>query len=82
MNFYDEVPFKPKLTSNASRINLVCGDSWSAWQEDNDYLVEYISGELGGKLKKIKISEHDFLGLINGSLGIDAVCIKYDKDML
>lgn len=53
------------------------GDWWSALPVEGRYVLEYISGELAGRLKTIVISEVEYRELANGSLTVEGLITKY-----
>ena len=52
-------------------------DSWSVSELNSKYILEYISGELGGRLKTLEITKDEYNLVCNGELDADALCIKY-----
>ncbi len=76
--YYDEVPFEYPKDKPVSTEDEFFGDSWSVIRKpDGKFLLQFISGELAGRLKTIEISELEFNQVKAGLLSIDELCLKY-----
>lgn len=64
-------------TGTERRDFFARGDSWSIVQNSEKYILEYISGELAGRLKTIEISLEDARRLADDDTNVDDILIKY-----
>ncbi|MDO5616081.1 MAG: hypothetical protein Q4G16_07815 [Cruoricaptor ignavus] len=75
---YDIEPGKyPDKKINDSD-SIYVGNGWSVKREKDKYFLEYISGEMQGKLKVVEISEEDFLLAKEGNFDLCDFSIKYN----
>lgn len=78
MNYYDLEPGKYPDDKNKENEDEYIGNGWSVKRVDDFYMFEYISGALQGILKRIHISQEDFLAAKAGKITFDELCIKYN----
>lgn len=77
--YYDEEAFEyPK--NDSTNECVFKGDSWQVFLTANGYMLEYISGELAGRLKKFPISNNDLEQLKDKNITFDELLIKYNKN--
>lgn len=76
-NFYNEKPFKYVKPAPATSEDVIVKDGWSVKKDENKYVLDFISGELAGKLKRLEISHRDFELVKKGEIGLDELCAKY-----
>jgi hypothetical protein len=72
---YFEENFVYSNRNEASTDDHLYGHAWQAWIDSNQYYLEYISGELAGRLKKIQISFKEFEDLKLGLTTCDAILL-------
>jgi hypothetical protein len=76
--YCDEAPLNYSDAQNEPSEQEFFGGSWSARRIKGRILLQYISGELAGRLKEMEIAETDFQQLKSGTLSFDDLCRKYD----
>lgn len=54
-------------------------EPYSLKTKDNNFYVEYLSGELAGRKKIIEVTQKDFLLLKNRKIHINELIIKYSE---
>lgn len=78
--YFKVVAAKPIEVCQKNADEILSGDSWSAYLRNNNYDLEYLSGELAGRAKKIAITGEEFEGLENGSLTVDDILIAHNAN--
>lgn len=66
--------------SNKTRVSTnshLYGFAWEAWAENDNFYLQYISGELAGRLKKIQISLEEFENLKHGKTTDAAILLAH-----
>ncbi len=58
-------------------LSVIPGDCWKVKKYKDCYYFQFLSGELAGKTKIIKISEADYLMCIDGNRNQNQLCIKF-----
>lgn len=61
MKYYDLEEGKYPSKENLEKENEYIGDEWSVKISQNKYTLNYLSGELQGRLKQVQISYDDFM---------------------
>ncbi|HVW38950.1 MAG TPA: hypothetical protein VHB99_16660 [Pirellulales bacterium] len=74
----DETPLNYSDVKNQPSGQEFVGGSWSVRRIKGRFLLQYISGELAGRLKEMEIAETDFQQLKSGTLSFDDLCRKYN----
>jgi hypothetical protein len=59
---------------------ILNGDSWSVRLVKGRYLLEYVSGELAGRMKTLVITKSDFEGLQSGELTVDHILASHNSN--
>ena len=72
---------KIKNVSNSDLVvgnDCVSGPGWSVTKLNEQYVFEYISGELNGTLKKQKITKTEFKNLCTGEITDNDILLNYN----
>ncbi|MDB4766624.1 hypothetical protein OAG71_02935 [bacterium] len=73
---YDEESFEYSDPPQSTKDEFF-GDCWSVRHSDGEYTLDYISGELAGRLKQVVITEDDYRAARAGEIDLSGLCIKY-----
>ena len=57
--------------------NVVSGNRWEVWREEDSYYFEFDTGELGENFRRIKITELDFQNIKEGTINKKDLIKKY-----
>jgi hypothetical protein len=76
-NLYNEKPFVYPPISAVNTETTVNGDAWQANVTEAGCIVDYISGELAGRAKRLAISEEEFRLLRTGEIQVYDLLIRY-----
>ncbi|RJG12038.1 hypothetical protein D3879_01545 [Pseudomonas cavernicola] len=66
----------PEKKSLASEDEFF-GPFWSVRKTGDNFVLRYISGEVGGRLKELEITKEEFEFIRNGEIDINSVLLKY-----
>ena len=58
-------------------ISKIPGDCWKVKKYRDKFYFQYLSGELSGKLKVIRITESDYKICLSGQYNQEQLCIKF-----
>jgi hypothetical protein len=75
---YTEEEFVYPSSKTDTSEQSVVGQSWRAWKSNEGFILEYISGELAGRLKQLNIIEQEFRQLVEKSITLDEILIRYN----
>lgn len=78
-NYYKEETFEFPKNENTNGC-ILKGDSWQVFLTEKGYVLEYISGELAGRLKSLSISDQDLEQLRDKTITVEDLLIKYSKN--
>lgn len=77
-NFYQMGELKfPSQENKLSSDTHLYGFAWEAWLENDNFYLQYISGEHAGRLKKIQISLEEFENLKHGKTTDAAILLAH-----
>lgn len=54
------------------------GDWWSVLFQDGQYILDYISGELAGRVKQLVISKEEYERIKSGATSVESVLLAHD----
>lgn len=74
---YKEEPFEYPPEKKGGESNMSVGEAWKAYPTETGYVVTYISGELAGRSKELRITREEFQQLEGGKISFDSLLIKY-----
>lgn len=57
---------------------ILRGDWWGVLLRDNQYILDYISGELAGRGKQIFISKSEYESLASGEIDAEGLLLKHN----
>lgn len=57
----------------------IVGDAWSAWKADAVYLLEYVSGELTGRIKQVEITGDEYQQLQMKQMTVAQVLVAHNS---
>jgi hypothetical protein len=77
--YFEESFVYPKEGGKQSN-EIVHGNAWKAFSTEAGHFVEYISGELAGRTKKLTITEQEYQQLAAGQITFDSLLIKYEAN--
>lgn len=75
--FYREEKFEYSPAKRNVASEEIFGNAWKAYATDHGHVVQYISGELAGRTKELKITPEEFQQLKSKNILFDALLIKY-----
>lgn len=78
--YYSEEPFVYPKGDDKQLNKIVHGNAWKAFATEAEHFVEYISGELAGRTKKLTITGQEYQQLAAGQITVDSLLIKYEKN--
>lgn len=70
--FLEEEFVYPNERKNTDPTRIV-GNTWSAWKINANFVLEYISGELAGRIKRISITETEYQKLVEKKISVEQV---------
>ena len=75
--FFEIVPgVYPPIKPDPDEI--LRGDWWGVLLRDNQYILDYISGEFAGRGKQIVISKSEYESLALGEIDAEGLLIKHN----
>jgi hypothetical protein len=74
---YKEEKFEYPTAKEIFSSEEIVGDAWKAYATDHGHIVKYISGELAGRTKELKITSEEFRQLKSRNILFDSLLIKY-----
>ena len=75
--YFEIVPPQPLSSASPAPDEVARGDYWSLLQREGHYVLEYISGELQGRLKQLAISLEEGEHIVRGETTVDQVLLAY-----
>ena len=57
---------------------ILRGDWWGVLLRDNQYILDYISGEFAGRGKQLVISKDEYERLESGEMSVDGILNAHD----
>lgn len=76
--YFQIVDAEPLESKNQKRDFYASGDGWVVIQNEKNFRLEYISGELQGDEKSIEITAEEASKMKSGELDLDGVLIAYN----
>lgn len=73
---FDIVPPQPMMPT-PSPDEVARGDWWSLLKREEGYVLEYISGEHGGRLKQLAVNESEAQRLMRGKDDVEQIIIDH-----
>ena len=77
-NLYADKEFIYPNERKGTDGSRVGGDTWSAYKKNTVYVLEYILGELAGRLKQIEVSEDEYRRLANKQATVEQLWVSHN----
>ena len=77
-SYYSIEPATPFVPTPLQPNELFRGPYWSVYLQAETYVLEYISGELAGRLKQLEITQAEAERLMAGEISGESVLLAHD----
>ncbi len=74
---FEIVQHRPMVTLPPTPDEVARGDYWSLLKRESRYVLEYISGEMSGRLKQLVVTQEEAQRLMRGEAEAEQVIIAH-----